>query len=194
MKCGSGGVNRQGNDLKLWNCCARVRTPMIPIPRDFQDFLRLLNEGEVKYLVIGGYAVAYHGYVRYTGDLDIFVELSPENAQKLVTALREFGFDLPKVKPALFLRKGKIIRMGYEPMRLEILNEIDGVSFEECYRQRRVATLGGLRVNFIDIEKLLKNKRASRRAKDLADIEALNKSSVRNKRPRKKPGLGGALC
>ena len=120
--------------MKHWRCSAKVRTFMIPIPRDFQDFLRLLNAKSIKYLIIGGYAVAYHGYVRYTGDLDVFVELSAENAAKLAAALREFGFNLPRVKPALFLQKGKIIRMGSEPMRREILNEIDGVSFQACYR------------------------------------------------------------
>ena len=78
---------------------------MIPIPRDFRDFLRLLNANAIRYVVIGGYAVAYHGYVRYTGDLDVFVELSIENAQKLVLALREFGFALPKVKSAAIVEK-----------------------------------------------------------------------------------------
>jgi len=156
---------------------------MIPLPRDFQDFLRLLNANAIRYLVIGGYAVAYHGHVRYTGDLDIFVELSTDNAERIVRALRQFGFDLPKLKPGLFLRKGKIVRMGYEPMRLEILNEIDGVSFRECYRQRRMARLGDLKINFIDLPQLLKNKRASRRPQDLADIAALT-----SKPPRKKTG------
>jgi hypothetical protein len=146
---------------------------MIPLPRDFQDFLKLLNAGRIKYLVIGGYAVAYYGYVRYTGDLDIFVELSGANATKLVSALREFGFDLPQLKPALFLEKGRIIRLGHEPMRLEILNEIDGVSFHECFRHRRRSRIGGLSINFIDLPQLLKNKRASGRQKDLADVEAL---------------------
>jgi len=146
---------------------------MIPIPRDFQDFLRLLNGHGVSYVVVGGYAVAFHGYVRYTGDLDVFVELSTENARKLVSALREFGFDVPRLKPELFLRPGRIVRMGVEPMRLEVLNEIDGVSFRECYVNKRVARLGGLRVNFVDLARLLKNKRASGRQKDLADVEAL---------------------
>lgn len=155
---------------------------MIPLPRDFQDFLRLLNANEIRYVVIGGYAVAYHGYVRYTGDLDIFVELSSENADKLVRALRQFGFDLPRLKPALFLQKGKIIRMGHEPMRLEILNEIDGVSFEECHKQRRVARLDDLKINFIDLPQLLENKRASGRQKDLADVEALTAKPRRKKR------------
>ena len=152
---------------------------MIPLPRDFQDFLRLLNAKSVRYVVIGGYAVAYHGFIRYTGDLDVFVELSPENALQLVAALREFGFDLPKLQPALFLEKGKIIRLGYEPMRLEILNEIDGVTFNECYRHRRIASIGGLRICFIDLKRLLKNKRASGRQKDLADVEALTSKRTR---------------
>ncbi len=154
---------------------------MIPLPRDFQDFLRLLNANAIRYLVIGGYAVAYHGHVRYTGDLDIFVELSIDNAERIVRALREFGFDLPKLKPELFLRKGKIVRMGHEPMRLEILNEIDGVSFGECYRQRCMARLGDLKINFIDLPQLLKNKRASRRPQDLADIAALTPKPPRKK-------------
>lgn len=157
---------------------------MIPIPRDFKDFLRLLNAKRIRYVVIGGYAVAFHGYVRYTGDLDVFVELSVENAEKLTQALREFGFDLPAVKPALFLRRGKVIRMGHEPMRLEILNEIDGVSFQECYKHRRVAKLGELKINFIALDQLLKNKRATMRQKDLADVEALKpKKASRKTRP-----------
>ena len=158
---------------------------MIPLPRDFQDFLRLLNANAIRYVVIGGYAVAYHGFVRYTGDLDVFVELSVNNAAKLVSALRDFGFDLPQLKPALFLRKGRIVRLGYEPMRLEILNEIDGVSFEECYRHRRRSRVGSLRINFIALPQLLRNKRASGRSKDLADVEAL---TVKATRVRRVPG------
>jgi predicted nucleotidyltransferase len=156
---------------------------MIPLPRDFKDFLKLLNANGIRYVVVGGYAVAYHGYVRYTGDLDIFVELSRENAERMTRALHEFGFALPKVKPSLFLKKGKIIRMGYEPMRLEILNEIDGVTFEECYRRRNIARVSGLKINFIALTQLLKNKRASGRQKDLADVEALATKG----KPRKKP-------
>ena len=173
--------------MKEWNCCAKLRTPMIPLPRDFHDFLRFLNANTIRYVVIGGYAVAYHGYVRYTGDLAVFVELSSNNAAKLVSALREFGFNLPQLKPALFLRKGSIVRLGYEPMRLEILNEIDGVSFEECYRRRCRSRVGDLRVNFIALPQLLRNKRASGRQKDLADVEALTVKSARARRGRPRP-------
>jgi hypothetical protein len=188
--CSFGADSRWRNVLKEWNCCVKLRTPMIPLPRDFQDFLRLLNANAIKYVVVGGYAVAYHGYVRYTGDLDVFVELAAKNAAKLVCALRQFGFALPQLKPALFLRKGRIVRLGYEPMRLEILNEIDGVSFEECYCHRRRAGVGDLKVNFIALPQLLRNKRASGRHKDLADVEALTikRTRVRRARPRQRRG------
>jgi hypothetical protein len=184
--CSFGADSRPRNGLKEWNCCVKLRTPMIPLPRDFQDFLRLLNANAAKYVVVGGYAVAYHGYVRYTGDLDVFVELSADNAVKLVRALRDFGFNLPQLEPALFLRKGRIVRMGYEPMRLEVLNEIDGVSFQECYRHRRRAKLGNLTVHFIALPQLIQNKRASGRQKDLADVEALTIKRSRVRRTRRR--------
>jgi hypothetical protein len=146
---------------------------MTQLPLDFQEFLRLLNEKNVKYLVVGGYAVIFHGYVRYTGDLDVYVALSNENAVAIVRALKEFGFHIPDVTPELFLEKGRIVRMGNEPMRLEILNEIDGVTFDECYARRIEVSLGDDTVNFIALDELLKNKRATGRMKDLADVEAL---------------------
>ena len=143
------------------------------LPRDFNEFLQLLNAHGVKYVVVGGYAVNFHGYVRYTGDLDVFVGLSNESAHLLTRVLREFGFNLPEVTPELFLNKGRIVRMGHEPMRLEVLNEIDGVTFEECYLNRVEADLGGQKINFVALSQLLQNKRASGRLKDLADVEAL---------------------
>lgn len=101
--------------------------------------------------------------MRYTGDLDLFVEMSETNATKLASALREFGFASTKVRPAPFLEKGRIILLGYEPMRVEILNEIDGVSFEECFRHRRRSRIGGLSINFIDLPRLVKKRHASGR-------------------------------
>jgi len=181
--CATGCGNPRRNGLRVWNYCAKVPMLMIPLPRDFQDFLKLLNENGIRYVVIGGYAVAFHGFVRYTGGLDVFVELSLENADKLTGVLREFGFNLPAVQPALFLRKGKIIRLGHEPMRLEILNEIDGVSFQECYENRRVVRLRQLKINVIALAQLLKNKRASGRLKDLADVEALTPKRRNRKKP-----------
>ena len=148
---------------------------MIPIPRDFLEFLRLLNRHRVRYLIVGGYSVAYHGYPRYTGDIDIFVALSARNATALARVFRDFGFGSGAPKPAAFLQPGYVIRLGREPMRLEILNEIDGVRFEQCYTRRVRVRIGGCAMNFIGYEDLLKNKRSAGRPKDLVDLETLRK-------------------
>ena len=113
----------------------------LTLPPDFKEFLRLLKEHDVRYLLIGGYAVGYHGYPRATEDLDIWVAIHPENAQKLVSVLKKFGFDDPALIPELFLQKPKIVRMGYPPMRLEITTSISGVEFDECY-QARILDIG----------------------------------------------------
>ncbi len=143
------------------------------LPGDFKEFLKLLNEGEVKYLLIGGYAVGYHGYPRATADMDIWVAISPGNAGKLVTAFSRFGMTDPSLSPALFQERGKIIRMGVPPMRIEVLTEIDGVTFDECYAERLTVELDGQPVTLISKKHLLKNKRASGRHKDLDDLENL---------------------
>lgn len=111
---------------------------MIPIPTDFKDFLKLLNKHEVEYLIIGGYAVAFYGYVRFTGDMDVFVNLTAENVPRLRKTLNEFGFTETSMPTELFSKKGNVVRMGVPPLRLEILNLISGVSFEECYSNRRI--------------------------------------------------------
>ena len=145
----------------------------LELPPDFKEFLRLLKEYNVRYLLIGGYAVGYHGYARATEDMDIWVAIHPDNAQKIVTVLKVFGFDLPELKPELFLREKQIIRMGIPPVKLEIGTSISGVDFDECYQARVVDELDGVEVNLIDLENLKKNKKASGRLKDLADLEKL---------------------
>ena len=145
----------------------------LQLPLDFKEFLKLLNEKSVRYLLIGGYAVGYHGYPRATSDMDIWIAVHPDNAEKMTTVLREFGFDLPELTPKLFLDENKIIRMGNPPMRLEISTGISGVEFEACYASKIVDTLDGVRVNVIDLEHLKANKKASGRLKDLADLENL---------------------
>lgn len=106
------------------------------LPFDFKEFLRLLNENDVRYLLIGGYAVGYHGYPRATNDMDVWIAIHPDNAQRVVDALKEFGFDHPELTPGLFLQENKIIRMGHPPMRLEISTGISGVEFEGLLRQQ----------------------------------------------------------
>lgn len=143
---------------------------------NFADFLKSLNARCVEYLVVGGYAVGYHGYVRATGDLDVFVRPSTENADKLVAAFKDFGFDVPELNAGVFVEPGRIVRMGIPPVRLEVMNTISGVSFDACFGKRVEETIDGIRVCFIDRENLLINKRAAGRPKDLADIDALTRN------------------
>jgi Nucleotidyl transferase of unknown function (DUF2204) len=149
---------------------------MIPIPRDFRDFIGLLNARRVRYLVVGGYAVAYHGYPRTTGDIDIFIELSRRNAAAMVEVFQRFGFADSAIRPEFFMDKGEVVRLGREPLKLEILNDISGVTFADCYRRRVRARIEGLGVNFIDLPDLVRNKRASGRDKDKLDLKNLPKS------------------
>ena len=146
---------------------------MIQLPQDFKDFLKLLKSHEVRYLLIGGYAVIYHGFPRATGDMDIWVAVSRDNASKLVDVLKDFGFEVPDLSPNLFLEEGKVIRMGLPPIRLKILTSVSGVSFEECFNSRIVERIDDVEINIISLEFLKKNKKASGRYKDLNDLENL---------------------
>ncbi len=145
----------------------------IRLPQDFKEFLKLLKEHEVRYLLIGGYAVGFHGYPRATADMDIWVAIHPENANKIVTVLKEFGFDLPELSQNLFLQEKQIIRMGVPPVKLEISTSISGVEFDACYEKRIVAELDGVEVNLIGLNDLKVNKKASGRSKDITDLENL---------------------
>ena len=145
----------------------------IQLPNDFKDFLKLLNAHEVEYLLIGGYAVGYYGYPRATADMDIWIAIQPRNAEKVVSALEEFGFDVPGLSSQLFLQENKIIRMGVPPVRLEISTTISGVNFDECFEERVVTKLDGVKVNLISLRHLKINKKASGRHKDLNDLENL---------------------
>jgi predicted nucleotidyltransferase len=151
---------------------------MIPLPPDFRDFIQLLNRHRVKYVVVGGYAVAYHGYSRYTGDIDFFVEKSPTNAEALRRVFVDFGFKSPPPEAALFMEDKRIVRIGFPPMRVEVSNHIDGVTFQECHTHRVTARIAGLRVPFIDLDRLRQNKAASGRPKDLDDLRQLPEPPV----------------
>jgi predicted nucleotidyltransferase len=146
----------------------------VHLPPDFKEFLQLLNSRQVEYLLIGGYAVGYYGYPRATADIDIWIAIKPENAEKVVKVLQEFGFGVEELTPDLFLEEEQIIRMGVPPVRIEILTTISGVSFEECYAARQVDELDGIDVNLISLDHLKVNKKASGRYKDLNDLENLS--------------------
>jgi len=143
------------------------------LPTAFKEFLRLLAEHDVRYLIVGGYAVGYHGYPRATGDMDVWVDATPENAEQLVMALREFGFDVPELEPDLFLQPDRVVRMGHPPLRIELLTSVSGVDFSDCYSAREQSEIDETPVYFIGLEKLKENKRASGRHKDLDDLENL---------------------
>jgi predicted nucleotidyltransferase len=145
----------------------------IELPQDFREFLSLLRSNGVEYLLIGGYAVVYHGYARSTGDLDIWIALHPSNADRMVSALREFGFDTSDLWRDLFLQDHSMVRLGYVPLRIEIMTTISGVTFDECYAARVVDVIDGVEVSLIDLAHLKANKRASGRHKDLADLKKL---------------------
>ncbi|MFH1717031.1 MAG: hypothetical protein ABIF19_06745 [Planctomycetota bacterium] len=145
----------------------------IHLPRDFKEFLKLLNDHEVEYLLIGGYAVSYYGYPRATADMDIWIAMHPVNADKIVAALKEFGFNPSELSGNLFLKEKQVIRMGVPPLRIELATTISGVNFSDCFAERVVAELDGVRTNLISLTHLKMNKKASGRHQDLADLENL---------------------
>ena len=148
-----------------------MATPLLP--PDFKEFLKLLNKNSVEYLLIGGYAVGYYGYVRATADMDVWIATNVENATRAVSALREFGFDLPESTAELFLKPDNVARMGVPPFRIEMLTSISGVAFAEAYAERITDTIDGIAVSIISLHHLKINKKASGRLKDLADLEHL---------------------
>lgn len=143
------------------------------LSQDFKEFIELLNANQVRYLVVGGYAVAIHGYPRYTKAIDIWVENTPENAENLVHALEQFGFGSLELQVSDFLEPDTIIQLGYPPNRIDLLTSLLGVTFHECFQKRVEVDLGGIVVVFIDVEDLKKNKTSTGRMQDLADVENL---------------------
>ena len=141
--------------------------------QDFKEFIQSLNDNGVRYLVIGGYAVALHGHPRYTKDIDVWIELSSENAAKMVKALEQFGFGSLGLQAVDFLVPDQIIQLGYPPSCIDIITTPPGVEFESCYAARVEVEIGGVTVHFIDLENLKKSKRAAGRLQDLADLENL---------------------
>jgi len=146
---------------------------VIELPSDFREFLQLLNEHEVRFLLIGGFAVAFHRYPRATQDIEIWFENSPTNAKRVVAAIRAFGFDVPKLNAELIQQPRKILRMGHPPMRIEMMNEIDGVAFEQCYQNSITSNVDGVSLRIISLADPKQNKQASARHKDLDDLEHL---------------------
>lgn len=151
---------------------------MIRFPTEFLEFLRLLSSHRVEFLVVGGYAVAFHGHPRTTGDLDVWVAASPENAARVRSVLRDFGFSEEQVASAPLHLSGKVIRMGMPPLRIELLTSVSGLEFTESYARCERHQIKGIDVPIVSRADLIANKSAAGRTQDLADIDAL-------KQPRK---------
>lgn len=144
--------------------------------QDFIDFIELLNQHKVAYMVIGAHALAFHGRPRHTGDLDIWIDPSTENASKMVSVLKDFGFSSLGLTEADFLKINYVTQLGYPPLRIDILNAISGVEFAEAYTNKVEGEVDGLQINFININEFIQNKEATGRLKDWGDIASLKKN------------------
>lgn len=143
------------------------------IQQDFKELLALLEEHNANYMIIGGYAVAFHGFPRFTKDIDIFFDSSPDNIEKIIETLECFGFSKKELDTALFSKNGNIVTFGVAPVRVDFLNQIDGVEFAEAKRNCIRGKYGNIEVSFIGKNDLIKNKKSTSRAKDKADVEEL---------------------
>ncbi len=140
---------------------------------DFREFIESLNKHNVRYLLIGGYAVALHGHPRYTKDLDIWIWMDNTNAANLLDALKDFGFSSLSLVIEDFLKPDQIVQLGFPPNRIDLMTSPKGVDFNTCYASREKIEIEGLKVNLIDLNNLKLNKKATGRHQDLADLENL---------------------
>lgn len=158
------------------------------LPKDLREFVELLNDKGVKYVVVGGYAVAYHGHPRFTGDIDLYVEPVADNAERILAALSAFGFGELELAVRDFTDPDNIVQLGLPPNRIDLLTSISDVTFDQAWADRVSAQLDGVPVAFISKELLLRNKRASGRPKDLADLTELDDTELRDEHgPKKDP-------
>jgi predicted nucleotidyltransferase len=146
---------------------------MMKVEKDFEDFIELLNKHKVEYMIVGAYALALYSKPRNTGDIDIFFNRTENNADLILNVLKEFGFESIGITREDLLHEGRLIQLGVSPVRIDILNSIDGVTFIEAYGRIEKVKFGSTVANFISREDLIKNKSSSSRKKDQADLEEL---------------------
>ncbi len=146
------------------------------LPDDFKEFIQCLNKNEVRYLLVGGWAVGIYGNPRATKDIDFLIAIDTDNIENLQKALSEFG--APTVNDSVFQETGNIFRMGRSPIQIDIINQADGIHFEECYPERETIKVEGIELSIISRKDLLRNKKASGRYRDLADAEFLESDTV----------------
>ncbi len=152
---------------------------MRPLSSDLREFIHLLNTKSVKYVVVGAWALAFHGRPRYTGDIDIFVAREPDNADRLMEVIEAFGFGQSGIERDDFLKIDHVIQLGREPNRVDILTGISGVAFDEAWESREQGTISDVAVFVISRDLLIKNKRVANRNKDQGDIKLLEKTRPR---------------
>jgi hypothetical protein len=162
---------------------------MMTLAKDFEDFMKLLNRHEVEYMVVGGYALAFHGKPRHTGDLDIWINISEKNATRMLRVLKGFGMSSMGFNKEDFLKPGYVTQIGYPPLRIDILNSIDGVEFSEAVKHmNHIQIETDFPINYIGLNDFIKNKQSSGRMQDLADIQEIKKLLDTEKIPKKKRG------
>ncbi len=147
----------------------------MPLSKDLLEFVALLNSNNVEYLVVGAFAVAYHGYPRFTGDLDLLIRVTPENVERVLRSISQFGFDSLGISAQDLQTAGRIVQFGVRPNRVDLITSISGIGFEEAWGTRSNGSLDGIPVHFIGREALIRNKESTGRAKDLGDAEELRK-------------------
>jgi hypothetical protein len=145
----------------------------MPFPEDWRQFIESLNSSGVEYMVVGAVALAYHGFPRYTGDLDVLIRNSPDNARRLESALVEFGMAGLGLKAADFEDSYRVVQLGVAPNRIDLLTSLTGITFAEAWVNHIETVMDGTRVNLIGRDGLIRNKRLTGRAQDIADLEAL---------------------
>ena len=141
--------------------------------KDFKEFIELLNANKVEYLIVGGYAVGIHGYPRYTGDIDIWINPDKQYIKKMTKVLEDFGFASKEINESDIQNRDNIFRIGNPPYRIDIMTEIDGVTFNECYPNKIEKEIDNVKMYFIGYADLIRNKKASGRRQDLLDLENL---------------------
>jgi len=146
---------------------------MEKVEKDYEELLGLLNEHKVRYCIVGAFAIAYYALPRYTKDMDIFLEPSKENANRILKVLNEFGFKTLDLSIEDFIHEGKIIQLGYEPVRIDIITSIDGCTFDEVWKNKKRGRYGKEKAYFIGLDELIKNKLVLKRKHDRADLEVL---------------------
>ena len=180
MKGATGSVGPYPNESPPWNRSAGACTKAtVELPNEWLEFLSLLQRHDAKFVIVGAYAMAVHGRPRATQDIDVFIEPSEQNAGRVARAIRDFGYpELAKESVEAFSKPPRMASLGVPPLRIDIMNHIDGVPFAQAYAGALREHLGGLELRFLGLRDFVETKNASGRTKDLLDIELLRESGL----------------